>query len=213
MLIIRKGSLALNLRKWMKLFGSTILIGALAAMITGVCMQLNDPEFRNIATDGWVYNIIMMSLIGLTFGAFAHMGFFAYLMLNYIARSIFKRPYLWIALQGFLALFVLAEIAYWTYDSNFPSNTFWAVPLLLLIASLVVAWRKTHETSSGAWIPTLFFLVAITVLEGIPAFRTGEISSLIFQLIPIFVCNTYQIMQLHRILGSASVTSPVVKAS
>jgi KinB signaling pathway activation protein len=212
MLIIRRRSLALNLRKWMKLFGSTILIGALAAVITGVCMQLNDPEFRNIATDGWVYNIIMMSLIGLTFGAFAHMGFFAYLMLNYIARSIFKRPYLWIALQGFLALFVLAEIAYWTYDSNFPSNTFWAVPLLLLIASLVVAWRKTHETSSGAWIPTLFFLVAITVLEGIPAFRTGEISSLMFQLIPIFVCNTYQIMQLHRILGNASVTSAVIKA-
>lgn len=203
----------MNLRKWMKLFGTTILIGALAAAVTGVCMQLTDPDFRNIATDGWLYNIIMMSLIGLTFGAFSHMGFFAYLMLNYIARSIFKRPYLWVALQGFFALFVLAEIAYWTYDSNFPGFTFWAVPVVLLIASISVAWRKTHETSSGAWIPTVFFLIAITVLEGIPAFRTGEISSLIFQLIPLFVCNTYQILQLHRILGSAPVKGAVPNLS
>lgn len=202
----------MNLRKWMKLFGTTILIGALAAMLTGVCMQLTDPDFRNIATDGWLYNILMMSLIGLTFGAFAHMGFFAYLMLNYISRSIFKRPYTWVALQGFIALFVLIEIAYWTYDSNFPSYTFWLVPLLLLVTSVIVTWRKTRETSSGAWIPTLFFLIAITVLEGIPAFRTGEMSSLIFQMIPLFICNTYQIMQLHRILGNLPLSATATKA-
>ncbi|WP_373231685.1 KinB-signaling pathway activation protein [Cohnella sp.] len=203
----------MNLRKWMKLFGTTILIGALAAMVTGVCMQLTDPDFRNIAADGWLYNILMMSLIGLTFGAFAHMGFFAYLMLNYISRSIFKRPYTWVALQGFIALFVLVEIAYWTYDSNFPIYTFWVVPLLLLVASVVAAWRKTRETTEGAWIPTLFFLIVITVLEGIPAFRTGQISSLIFQLIPLFVCNVYQIMQLHRILGDKAIASSPTEAA
>lgn len=203
----------MNLSKWMKLFGMTILIGALAAAITGVCMQLADPEFRNIEADGWLYNILMMALIGLTFGAFAHMGFFAYLMLNYIARSIFKRPYFWVALQGFVALFVLAEIAYWTYDTNFPGNTYWAVPLALLTVSLAVAWRKVHETSSGAWIPTVFFMIAVTVLEAIPAFRTGSMSSLVFQMVPLFVCNTYQIMQLHRILGSSAAPGIAAKAN
>ncbi|KIL36348.1 hypothetical protein SD71_08275 [Cohnella kolymensis] len=193
----------MNLRKWMKLFGTTILIGALAAAVTGLCLLVADPEFRVIKADGWLYNIVMMGLSGLTFGAFAHMGFFAYLMLNYIARSIFKRPYLWVALQGFIAVFVLAEIAYWTYGTNFPSNTYWAVPLLLLVLSLIVAWRKVNETTSGAWIPTLFFMVAVTVVEAIPTFRTGNISSLIFQMAPLFVCNAYQIMQLHRILDRA----------
>lgn len=175
-------------------------------------MLVADPDFRNIEADGWLYNLLMMALSGLTFGAFAHMGFFAYLMLNYIARSIFKRPYLWVALQGFIAFFVLAEIAYWTYDTNFPSSTYWAVPAILLAVSLVIAWRKVNETTPGAWIPTLFFMIAVTVLEAIPTFRTGSISSLIFQMVPLLVCNAYQIMQLHRILGSTRTPNVAVKA-
>ncbi len=205
----------MNLRKWMKLFGTTILIGALASIITGVCMQLNDPEYSNVSADGWLYNIFMMSLSGLTFGAFAHMGFFAYLMLNYIARSIFKSPYLWVALQGFLTLFVLAEIVYWTQGSKeLPQNTYWLLPLLLLAASLLVAWRKVYETSPGAWVPTLFFLIAITVVETVPSIQAREgISPLVFQIIPLFVCNAYQIMQLHKVLGNARAASPVAKVS
>lgn len=197
----------MNLRKWMKLFGTTILIGALASVITGVCMQLNDSEYSHLGADEWLYNVFMMSLSGLTFGAFAHMGFFAYLMLNYIARSIFKSPYMWVALQSFITLFVLAEIAYWTYGSNdLPAQTYWLLPVLLLLASTLIAWRKVTETSAGAWLPTLFFLIAITTLETIPSFQAKEgISPLIFQMIPLFVCNAYQIMQLHRILGTKTV--------
>ncbi|MFC5528055.1 KinB-signaling pathway activation protein [Cohnella yongneupensis] len=190
----------MNLRRWMKLFGTTILIGALIAAITGIGLMGTDQEFQVKGTENWLVNIGLMALGGLTFGAFSHMGFFAYLMLNYIARSIFKRLYTWIMIQGLLAIIVMFEIGYWTYDTNFPSYTFWAVPLLLLGAALLVAWRKAHETSSGAWIPTVFFLVAITALESVPAFRTGSMASLVFQIIPLFVCNAYQIMRLHRIL-------------
>jgi KinB signaling pathway activation protein len=207
-----RGNGYLSLRKWMKLFGATILIGGLATLIIGVCMQLSDPQFRNIQVDGWLYNLFQMAMIGFTFGAFAHMGFFAYLMLNYIARSIFKRPYLWVALQGFITVFVLIEIAYWTYGTNFPNATFWAVPLALVAGSLAVSWRKVHETTPGAWVPTLFFLVAVTVLEGMPAFRTASMSSLVFQLVPLFICNTYQIMRLHRILEGRIAVPAGVKA-
>jgi KinB signaling pathway activation protein len=190
----------LNLRKWMNLFGKTILLGAVVAAITGICMMLTDQDFPITETKGWLFNIGMMSLLGLTFGAFAHMGFFAYLMLNYIARGIFKRPYIWVSVQGFLAVVVLIEIAYWTYDTNFPTYAFWAVPLVLLGASVLIAWKKAHETTSGAWIPTLFFLVAITSIEAVPAFRTGAILSLILQIVPLFVCNAYQLLSLHKIL-------------
>jgi KinB signaling pathway activation protein len=202
----------LSLRKWMKLFGATILIGGLAALVLGICMQLSDPEFRNIEADGWLYNMFKMTMLGFTFGAFAHMGFFAYLTLNYIARSIFKRPQMWVAFQGFIAAFVLAEIAYWTYDTHFPDAVFWAVPLVILAASLLVAWRKVQETKSGAWVPTVFFLVAVTVLEAIPAFRTGSLPSLVLQLVPLFICNSYQIMRLHRILDVDDAPSAPVKA-
>ena len=202
----------MNLRKWMKLFGATILIGGLAALVVGVCMQLSDPTFRNIKADGWLYNMFQMAMIGFTFGAFAHMGFFAYLMLNYIARSIFKRPQMWVALQGFVAFFVLVEIAYWTYGTDFPQATFWAVPLALLAASVIVAWRKVNETTAGAWVPTVFFLVAVTVLEAIPAFRTGSMSSLVFQMVPLFICNAYQIMKLHKILNVPAPAAETAKA-
>jgi len=200
----------LSLRKWMKLFGMTILIGAIVTVVGSVCIQLFNPDFRNVEASGWLSYVLMMALIGMTFGAFAHMGFFAYMMLNYIARSIFKRPYSWVAIQGFLTLFVLFEISYWTYDTNFPTMTFWVVPLALLASSACVAWLKVSQTSSGAWIPTIFFMVGITVMEAIPAFKTGDISSLLYQLIPLYICNAYQIMQLHKILGQPSKANPSV---
>ncbi|MFD0674964.1 KinB-signaling pathway activation protein [Cohnella sp. GCM10027633] len=193
----------MNLRRWMKLFGTTVLIGALIAALTGIGLMITDQEFQVKGTENWLVNIGMMALGGLTFGAFSHMGFFAYLMLNYIARSIFKRPFTWLMVQAIAAAFVLFEIGYWTYDTNFPDNAFWAVPLVLLAASVLVGWRKTHETSSGAWIPTVFFLVAVTALESVPAFRTGSMPSLLFQIIPLFACNAFQIMRLHRILDTS----------
>jgi len=198
----------LNIRRWMTLFGTTILIGALMAALAGIALMATDQKFQVKGTENWFVNIGLMALGGLTFGAFSHMGFFAYLMLNYIARSIFKRPYTWIMTQAIIAAFVMFEIGYWTYDTNFPEYTYWAVPLALLAAALLVAWRKTHETSSGAWVPTVFFLVAITALETVPAFRTGSMPSLIFQMVPLFVCNAYQIMRLHRILDRTPQSAP-----
>ncbi len=195
----------MSLRKWLKLFGMTMLIGALAAVATGVTLQASDPEFRNISLDGWLYNIWMMTLSGLNFGALAHLGFFAYLILNYVARSVFRRPYLWVALQGFTVVFVLAELVYWlSLERGLPAATVWALPALLTAAAVMVAWRKVKETTRGAWIPSLFFLIAGTVIEAVPAFREAfredNVLSLVLSLIPLFVCNAYQVMQLHRVL-------------
>ncbi len=203
----------MNLRKWMKLFGITILIGAIVTIVGSVSIQLFNPDFRDVEASGWLSYILMMALIGMTFGAFSHMGFFAYLMLNYIARSIFRRPYTWVAIQGFITVFVLVEIGYWTYDTNFPSFTYWLIPFVLVIGSVIVGWFKVGQTSAGAWIPTVFFLVSITTMESVPVFKTGDISSLLYQLIPLFICNAYQIMQLHRLLGKSSDASPIVAAT
>ncbi|MFC5468728.1 KinB-signaling pathway activation protein [Cohnella suwonensis] len=203
----------MNLRKWMRLFGATILIGALVTVVGSVCIQLANPDFRDVEAGGWLSYILMMALIGMTFGAFSHMGFFAYMMLNYIARSIFKRPMTWVTIQGFITAFILFEIGYWTYDTNFPEQTYWAVPLGLLVGSLLVGWMKTGQTSAGAWVPTIFFLIAITTLESIPVFKLGNISSLMYQMIPLFVCNAYQIMRLHRILASEPAAAPVAAAT
>lgn len=195
----------LSLRKWMKLFVKTLLIGALAGVATGVTLQVSDPEFRNIGVDGWLYNIWMMALSGMNFGALAHLGFFAYLVLNYVARSVLRRPYLWVALQGFTAVFVLAELVYWlSLERGLPAATAWVLPVLLTAAAVLVSWLKVRETTRGAWIPSLFFLIACTVIEAVPAFREAfredNVLSIVVSLVPLFVCNAYQVMQLHRVL-------------
>jgi len=200
------------LRKWGKLFGVTILIGGIVSVIVGIAMAMADPNFTIPKADDWIYNLFSFLFAGLTLGAFAHMGFFAYLTLNYIALSIFKKSYLWMAFQGFVTVFVLVEVAVNLYGSDFPGISYVMLPVVLVLASLAVSWRKVRETSSGAWVPSLFFMIVVTVLEGNPAFRQGSLSSLIYMLLPLFVCNTYQILMLHRILEAKSPLSGAAKA-
>lgn len=200
----------MTLRKWAKLFGATLLVGALAYAATGVPLQASDPEFRNVGMIGWLYNIWMMILSGLALGAVAHLGFFAYLMLNYVARSMLRKPYLWVALQGFTTLFALGELIYWlSVERGLSAAVKWAVPAALIAASVLVAWRKVRETSRGAWIPALFFLIVGTLIEAVPAFRVSfqedNALSLILSLVPLFVCNAYQLMRLHRVLGQTPI--------
>lgn len=204
----------MSLRKWAKLFGATLLVGGVVSLIVGVAMIYIHPapDVKIVKLDDWLYNLFNFLVSGLTLGAFSHMGFFAYLILNYIALSIFKKPYLWIALQGFITVFVLVEVAVNMYDTSFPSQTFWVFPLVLVIASLLVAWRKVKETASSAWVPSLFFMIAVTVLEGMPAFREGDISSLVYMLLPLFACNSYQILKLHHILDVKSPLQGAAKA-
>ena len=182
------------------------------SLLVGIVMAYTDPNFQITKTDDWIYNMFTFLISGLTLGAFAHMGFFAYLTLNYIALSIFKKSYLWIAFQGFVTVFVLVEVAVNLYDANFPVYTYWSLPIVLTLASLAVAWRKARETTTNAWIPSMFFMIVVTVLEGNPAFRTENLSSLVYMLLPLFVCNTYQILKLHRILGAKSPLSDAAKA-
>ena len=195
----------MTLRKWAKLFGATLLVGALAYVATGVPLQASDPEFRNVGFHGWMYNIWMMILSGLALGAVAHLGFFAYLMLNYVARSMLRKPYLWVALQGFTTVFALGELVYWlAVEEGLSAAVKWTVPVALTAASVLVAWRKVRETSRGAWIPALFFLIVGTLVEAVPAFRVSfqedNALSLALSLVPLFVCNAYQLMRLHRVL-------------
>jgi KinB signaling pathway activation protein len=49
-------------------------------------------------------------------------------------------------------------------------------------------------------------------MESVPVFRTADISSLLYQMVPLFICNAYQIMQLHKILGKSPIVNSNVAA-
>ncbi|WP_274653949.1 KinB-signaling pathway activation protein [Paenibacillus humicola] len=210
----------MNLRKWFFLFWSTMAVGGAATVVVGTVMQWTDKSFGFMGLEAASFNALMMALVGLLFGAFSQMGFFAYLTLNYIALSVFRKSYLWNALQAYTTLFTLGGLGYMLYLDRklLGSWMFLAVPLLLAAAAWAVSYWKVKRTNVNAFVPTMFLQVVVTVLEAWPSLQ-GEgsnPSSIPFMMIPLFVCNAYQIMWLHRLVGkqttgTAANAKPVAK--
>src|SRR5690606_16457176 len=112
--------------------------------------------FMGIGAAG--FNAGMMLLSGIMIGAFSHMGFFAYLTLNYIALSVFRKQYLWNALQAYTTIFGVFLFGYLLYENrdSLGNVFYWLLPLLLAAGSWIVAVIKTKQTNRAALVPTLF---------------------------------------------------------
>ena len=195
-------------------------VGGVTTTIVGSIMQWTDQSFGFMGLQAAGFNALMMALVGLLFGAFSQMGFFAYLTLNYIALSVFRKSYLWNALQAYTTIFLLGGIGYLLYQDRERLNNwvFWALPLGLALGAWLVAYLKVKQTNNNAFIPTLFLQVVVTVLESWPSLQGEEANAtaIVFMVIPMFICNAYQIMWLHRLVrkpqttGSASNAKPAL---
>lgn len=75
-------------------------------------------------------------------------------------------------------------------------------PIALIIGALIVAIWKKELTNSSAFVPTLFFVFVATALESVPALREQNAASTITMAIPLFLCNAWQILNLHRVVKS-----------
>ncbi|WP_256975883.1 MULTISPECIES: KinB-signaling pathway activation protein [Paenibacillus] len=203
----------MTLRKWFFLFWSTMAIGAVVCIISGGIMLLTDQEFGFLGMEATGFNILMMGISGLMIGAFSQMGFFAYLTLNYIALSVFRRKYLWHALQGYTTLFAVFGLGYVLFEERTNNWFFWVLPLILFVASLLVSWSKIKQTNQSAFIPTMFLMFVVTFVEAWPALQGAtNVAAIIFMMIPLFVCNAYQNIMMHRLLGSKEADPAVVPA-
>ncbi|MEB3103482.1 KinB-signaling pathway activation protein [Ferviditalea candida] len=191
----------MTVRKWLYLFLTTLLIGGIAALATGLIMQGMDQEYSLLGITG--FDIFNTVVVGLTLSAFSQMGFFSYMMVNYIAIDIIRKKYWWNMIQLALVIIALFETAYLRYLSFGTGRSyleFTDVPLLLLAAGLVTAYWKVSMTNRTAFIPTLFFMTAATAIEAVPALRLDNPASTFFMLIPLIVCNAWQILILHKLL-------------
>ncbi|MCU6711708.1 KinB-signaling pathway activation protein [Paenibacillus sp. J5C_2022] len=203
----------MTLRKWFFLFWSCMALGALVCAIVGSTMLLTDQEFGFLGFKATGFNVYMMAISGLMIGAFSQMGFFAYLTLNYIALSVFRKKYLWTTLQGYTTLFAIFGMGYVLYEERTNNWFFWLLPLLLLVASLIFSWVKVKQTNANAFVPTMFLLFVVTFIESWPALQ-GEtnIAAIVFMMIPLFACNAYQNMMMHRLLKKNEADSAAPKA-
>lgn len=193
----------MNIKKWFFLFWSCIAVGGVVTMVSGSIMSLVDKDFGFLGLEAIGFNALMMLLVGTMFGAFSQMCFFAYLTLNYIALSIFRKKYLWNALQGYTTVFAVFLTGYVLYEERTNNWFFWVLPLMLLLVSLAASWLKVKQTNKTAFIPTMFLMFVVTAIEAWPALQDeANMSAIVFMIIPLFVCNAYQNFMMHRLVSN-----------
>jgi len=194
-----------NLRKYSWLFLTTLLIGGIGGILSGLLIgreELLSGSLANI-----LMGMLMNLLFGLTISVVAQMGLFAYMTLNFLALSVLKSGSLWKSIQVFLILFTFFDMVYLRYGTYSRGTSIWPYliePALLLAIALVTAYAKVRLTHPGAWIPTLFFMFVVTAIEWIPGLRAQDAGSIMAMAVPLIFCNVWQVMHLHRVTKKES---------
>lgn len=190
----------MSLRNWLRLFWSTLLVGGIASLIVGFGIQASDEELKV-----WdIYLIIWNFGAGLMYSVLSQMGFFAYLTINYFAQGAFRnRLTLWTALQWIIIIIVLVDLVMLRtvfLDTGKTWTEYSILPIVMMVAAVLVALLKSKLTNFKAFTPTLFFVFVATILEAVPALREDNIFSIIAMIIPLFACNAWQVLVLHKLL-------------
>ncbi|WP_342440471.1 KinB-signaling pathway activation protein [Paenibacillus sp. FSL L8-0436] len=191
----------MSIKKWFYLFWTTLLIGAGGAVVAGLALQAVNGriEFKSTA-DLFIYPLILFGY-GMLVSVYSQLGFFAYLILNYMGTGVFRWK-VWQYIQLVLAVLALLELIFLrTFvggERNVVSDLI--LGIVILLTAIIVSYFKVRSTNSSAWIPTFFFMTAITIVETIGVLRIGVDSATVFIVIPLIASNAFQILMLHRIL-------------
>ncbi|MCQ6276391.1 KinB-signaling pathway activation protein [Bacillus sp. V3B] len=192
-------------RNVVKLFFSTLFIGGIVTGITGFIVRWNEfvPYFVNgsvlkiISTFFWLFGV------GLIFSLVSQVSFFAYLTVHRFGLGIFKSVSLWNGVQVVLIAFALYDLVYFRHrafamegEGTLP----YIVPaILILIVGVVIAYFKAKQTNKSAFIPALFFMTVVTVIDWVPVLRLNDVSWIYLMIFPLLICNAYQILILHKL--------------
>lgn len=192
----------MNTRKLVHFFFKTLLLGGLTGLITSFFVK--SDEFMMFLSPFDAFEllglVIFLTGVGLVFTVVSQTGFFAYLFLNRLGLGVF-RSY-WPHVQIVLIAFVVFDLVYFPYQATEGEvSVLWYILMsgAILVYGIIIARIKAKETNKSAFIPALFFMVVITTVEWIPGMRTEGYDYTIIMIIVLLVCNTYQLLALHRI--------------
>ncbi|MDM8365206.1 KinB signaling pathway activation protein KbaA [Bacillus thuringiensis] len=200
----------MNSRKWVRLFLSTLFLGGISTVIIGFVLEWDryNKFFQNfdgkeiLAVSFWLMGV------GFIFSVISQMGFFAYLTIHRFGLGMFRSSSLWNAVQLFFIAFVLFDFVYLRSvliangEISLGNNIL--VAGILFVFGAIVAYVKSKETNKKAFVPALFFMVVVTILEWVPALRINDTDWLYLMVIPLLLCNAYQLLVLHRLIGKTS---------
>lgn len=200
----------MNSRKWVRLFFTTLFLGGISTVIIGFVLEWDKYAkfFKNF--DGKEILAISFWLmgVGFIFSVISQMGFFAYLTIHRFGLGMFRSSSLWNAVQLFFIAFVLFDFVYLRSvliangEVSLGNNIL--VAGALFVFGAIVAYIKSKETNKKAFVPALFFMVVVTILEWVPALRINDTDWLYLMVIPLLLCNAYQLLVLHRLIGQKS---------
>jgi len=194
-----------SLRKYGWLFITTLLLGGLGGILVAIIFdwtKMTEGDMGN-----FLMGMLMYLLYGMTISIVSQMGFFAYMTINYFAKTLVRSPSLWRSIQIFLVLFSFFDMVYLRYNSLGNGDSilpYFFEPTMLLIVAIVTAYGKVSVTNRNAFVPTIFFMFVVTAMEWIPALKEIGVHSTLSMLVPLLFCNVWQVMQLHRVLKTES---------
>ncbi|QTM97923.1 KinB-signaling pathway activation protein [Sediminibacillus dalangtanensis] len=192
----------MNSRNWVRMFLTTLLVGAASTLITSFFVKAGSygEYLQPVDLFEILGLVIFFTALGLVFSLISQMGFFAYLTINQFGLGMFRG--FWVPIQVVLILFTLFDLIYFRYksaDGETPIFIYLLVAAALFGYSLVIAKIKANETNTKAFIPALFFMFVVTSIEWVPGLRSTGSDYEWLMIIPLLLCNTYQLLLLHRI--------------
>lgn len=191
-----------NSRNWVRFFLHTLLLGGIVTVITGFIVQWDQYQpffvhldFLEIMSIGfWLLGV------GFIFSVVSQMGYFAYLTIHRFGLGFFRS--LWNPVQVILILFVLFDFVYFRYQKFAGENErllpYLMIALFLLLIGIVIAYIKAKQTEKHAFIPALFYMVCVTIIEWIPVLNVNDADWVSLMLYPLLVCNAYQLLTLPK---------------
>ncbi|WP_136609138.1 KinB-signaling pathway activation protein [Paenibacillus dokdonensis] len=194
----------MNLKNWSKLFIQTLLVGAIVSIITGFLLPYSRESISFKDTSDILFYLLILFGFGAMTSVYSQLGFFAYMILNYTAIGVFPRK-AWQYIQFVLAILALLEVMFFRSFVGRENSSQMADLLLgiaILIVAVAVAYFKVRATNPSAWVPTIFFMTAITIVEMVGGLKINDNNATIFIVIPLLACNAYQILILHKLLKS-----------
>ncbi|HHK5535965.1 TPA: KinB signaling pathway activation protein KbaA [Bacillus mobilis] len=200
----------MNSRKWVRLFFTTLFLGGISTVILGFVLEWDKYAkfFRNFDAKEILAVSFWLMGVGFIFSVISQMGFFAYLTIHRFGLGMFRSSSLWNSVQLFFIAFVLFDFVY--LRSVLIANGEVSLGNNILVAGVlfmfgaIVAYIKSKETNKKAFVPALFFMVVVTILEWVPALRINDTDWLYLMVIPLLLCNAYQLLILHRLIGKRS---------
>lgn len=192
----------MNTRKWVNLFVTTLILGGVSGLITSFFVKSSTYA-------GWLSPFDFINLLGVVvffigFGFISSLvsqtGFFAYLFINRFGLGLFRT--FWPTVQVLLIAFVVFDLIYFPYTAagnEYPVIMYIGMSLAILAFGWIIAKIKAKQTKPQAFIPALFLMVVMTTLEWVPGLQTSGTEYAWLMIIPLLVCNTYQLLMLHRL--------------